>query len=231
MKIEIKHRWDSSVLFKGEFGSLKLAVVAAIGTSANLRDANLRGADLRGANLRGADLRGADLCGANLCGADLRGADLCDANLRGADLCDANLRGADLCDADLCDAKLTEKQLNAFRDDIWAVLSSAPNEAKGVLKALKEGRVDGSTYEGECCCLVGTIANVRGCNYQELGFLKLDASRLAETWFMQIKKGDTPQKNKAVKLASQWIDEWLKNMKLAFSKEAPKKKSKRGAGK
>jgi hypothetical protein len=80
MKIEIRSWINGSLLFSGEFGSLKLAVVAAVGQKTNLRGADLRGADLRDADLRGADLRDADLRGADLRDADLRGADLRDAN-------------------------------------------------------------------------------------------------------------------------------------------------------
>ena len=89
MKIQIKNRWNGSVIFETDAANLGQAILIALKSRANLRGANLRGADLCDANLRGADLcdadlRGADLRGANLCGADLRGADL-----RGADLCDA----------------------------------------------------------------------------------------------------------------------------------------------
>ena len=113
MKIQIKNRFNDSVLFEyeSEKNSIKKTVEQAVNAGANLRGANLRGADLRGADLRGANLRcanlsGADLVGANLrcanlSGADLRGADLRDANLSGANLSGANLRGADLRDADL----------------------------------------------------------------------------------------------------------------------------------
>ena len=61
MKYEIKHRWNGSVLFSFECGSLREAVVEAAKQKANLSDADLSDADLRGAYLRGADLRGADL--------------------------------------------------------------------------------------------------------------------------------------------------------------------------
>ncbi len=100
MKFELKSRFDGSVRFEGEFGSLRLCIEAAVKAKASLCEADLCEADLRGANLREADLREADLRGAGLCGADLRGADLC-----GADLREANLRGADLRGADLCGAK------------------------------------------------------------------------------------------------------------------------------
>ncbi|MDP3937587.1 MAG: pentapeptide repeat-containing protein [Deltaproteobacteria bacterium] len=111
MKIEIRSRYDASVLFAADVGSWKIALEAAVKSpadlgGADLRDADLRGADLRDANLGGADLRGADLRDADLRDADLRGADLRDADLRGADLRDANLRGADLGGADLRDADL-----------------------------------------------------------------------------------------------------------------------------
>jgi len=104
MKFEIESRWTGEVLFSLETESLKLCVVTAVVSGANLQgadlyDADLYDADLRGANLYGADLRGANLYGANLYGADLRGANLRGANLYGADLRGADLQGAK--DADL----------------------------------------------------------------------------------------------------------------------------------
>src|SRR3990167_9139927 len=78
MKIEIKSRYDSAVLFSVEMSSLKLAIEAAVKARADLR-----GANLGGANLGDADLGGADLGGANLGGADLGGADLGGAKVRG----------------------------------------------------------------------------------------------------------------------------------------------------
>ena len=126
MSIEILHRFTQVVLYASDLADVRSALMAAVGSGANLRGANFRGANLaganfRGANLAGADLRGADLAdanfrdadlsganfrGANLRGAKLRGADLWGANLRGADLADANFRGADLRGADLTGANL-----------------------------------------------------------------------------------------------------------------------------
>ena len=84
MKIVIKSRWDSTVLFTCEAASILLALQAALKSGANLC-----GADLSSANLYDADLHGANLYGANLYGADLHGADLRGANLYGASLCGA----------------------------------------------------------------------------------------------------------------------------------------------
>jgi len=96
MKIQIKSRYNASVLFALETESMKLCIEAAVKKGADLRGADLRDAYLRGADLRGADLQGADLQGAYLQGADLQGAYLRDADLQGAYLRDADLQGADL---------------------------------------------------------------------------------------------------------------------------------------
>ena len=91
MKIEIKSRYDASVLFSLEAGSLKLAVEAAVRSRANLARA-----DLSGANLSRADLSRADLAWANLAWANLAGANLARANLAGANLAGANLAGTNV---------------------------------------------------------------------------------------------------------------------------------------
>jgi len=116
-----------SLIFQSTKTTYKDAVIEALGSGANLIDADLRGADLSdaylsGANLSGANLRGADLSdaylsdaylsGANLRGANLRGANLSDADLRGADLRGANLSDADLRGANLSDADLSGAELN-----------------------------------------------------------------------------------------------------------------------
>ena len=110
--------------------------------------------------------------------------------LAGADLAGANLAGADLAGA----------------DDVRAVLDAAPNEVPGLLAALNEGRIDGSVYEGDCACLVGTIANVRGCNYKSLDDLKPDSDRPAEKWFLAIAigRGATPDVSQVAAITRDW---------------------------
>ena len=168
-------------------------------SGANLSDANLSDADLRGANLRGADLRGANLYRANLYRANLGGADLSGADLSDANLSDANLRGANLSDANL----------SKIRDDIYQILDAAPAEVPALIAALKSGEVDGSVYEGKCACLVGTIANARGCNYEELDGIKPNAARPAEIWFYPINEGDTPANNQVCAITVEWCETWL----------------------
>ena len=166
MKIQIKNRWDLSVIFECEADSMKLAVELAVSKKVDLSSANLRSANLRSANLSSADLS-------------------------------------------------LEQQI-FIRDDIWAVLSCAPSEVEGLRQALIDGNIDGSHYTGKCVCLVGTIANVRGCSYEKLGALKPDSGRASERFFMGINKGDTPETNKISKQALIWIDEWLFNMRNTF---------------
>ena len=225
--MKILNRWTDAVLWEGEAGTVAEAVYAALKEGADLVDANLRGAnlvdanlvgaDLRGANLRDADLVGANLVDANLRGANLGGANLVDANLVGANLVGANLRGADLVGADLRDANLRGANLTPIRDDLWAVLSAAPAEVPALLLAIREGRIDGSSYEGTCACLVGTIANARQCGYRDIVTLPPNSARPAERFFLGIHTGDTPATNQFSKLAEEWTADWLARMTACFA--------------
>ena len=113
-------------------------------------------------------------------------------------------------------ANLTGADLTVIRDDLWAVLCSSPREVPALRETLIAGRVNGSCYEGDCACLVGTLANARHCNFHEIPGLTPDSSRPAERFFLAIKKGDTPHKNMHAKLAVDWIDQWAANMATAF---------------
>jgi hypothetical protein len=117
------------------------------------------------------------------------------------------LRGADLSSADL----------RPIRDDFWAVLSAAPKEVAGLRAAIVEGRINGSTYEGQCACLVGTIANVRACGHRDLGILKPEPSRPIERFFLLIQEGNTPANHAPSKIVLEWLDEWVANVSAAFS--------------
>jgi uncharacterized protein YjbI with pentapeptide repeats len=175
---------------------------------ANLSWADLSGADLSGANLRGADLSGADLSGANLSGANLSGANLRGADLSGANLSGADLSGADLSGVDLSVANLSWADLSAIVTDLFEILNSAPEEVAGLLKVLRGGKIDGSAYEGECACLVGTIANLQSCYYEDLPNIQVNSIRPAERWFLAISPGDTPENSPIAKITEGWIEGW-----------------------
>ena len=82
-------------------------------------------------------------------------------------------------------------------------------EAPGLLLALREGRVDGSTYTGECACLVGTIANIKGRVYNDIPGLSPNSSRPIERFFLAISKGDTPATNPMAKIVEGWLLQFL----------------------
>ncbi len=165
-----------SLIWESEKETLKEAVVEKNKHDANLYGANLYGADLHGANLRGA----------NLHGANLRGANLYDANLRGADLRGANLK------------KLPVDFINQCSRDILFIFSCLKKEVPFLKDKLLKGEIDGSQYKGHCACLIGTLANADGgvdkvC--QTIPFYEKGTHNMGETWFLNIKKGDTPENN------------------------------------
>jgi hypothetical protein len=127
MKIEINHLITKAVLFahEQEGNTLKLTVLEAVKSGANLSGADLSGADLSGADLSGAYLSWTNLSGANLSGANLSGANLSGANLFGADLYGADLSGADLSGADLSGAYLSWTNLSGANLS-GEVLTKAP---------------------------------------------------------------------------------------------------------
>ena len=118
MKVQIKHRWNDSILYEADVPDdtpsglqMRRALEAATSAGANLDGAYLAGANLDGAYLDGAYLAGAYLDGANLDGAYLAGANLAGANLDGANLAGAYLDGANLAGANLDGAYLAGANL------------------------------------------------------------------------------------------------------------------------
>jgi hypothetical protein len=93
-------------------------------------------------------------------------------------------------------------------------------EVPALRAAIVAGKIDGSTYGGECACLVGSLAKSAQVNYEKIPGLRPNSSRPAERWFINIKSGDTPETNQFSALALKWIDELLANLKAvgAFSK-------------
>ena len=137
------------------------------------------------------------------------------ANLSGATLSRANLSRANLYGANLDGATLYGANLLPIKSDFFEVLLNAPHEVAGLKQALLSGEVDGSTYEGPCCCLVGTLAKVRNCKYNDLMGIKPNSDRAAERWFMGIRKGNTPETNTVAKITLEWIEEFEAKMAAA----------------
>jgi hypothetical protein len=99
---------------------------------------------------------------------------------------------------------------NEAKADFMLIMAWAELEIPNLILALRNGRVDGSVYTGECACLVGTIANARGV---EVYTLEQNSSRPAERWFMMISKGDKPSDETPGGYASaravEWAEEYL----------------------
>ena len=123
------------------------------------------------------------------------------SNLKGANLKGANLEGANL---------------EAIRDDFFAVLSSVPSEVAGLRAAIVAGQIDGSTYVGACACLVGTLAKVRKCGYDEIPGLSPQGNRPIERFFLGIAVGQTPENHVVSKIVLEWLDGWVARMQAAF---------------
>jgi hypothetical protein len=233
--IEIRHWYTAAVLYRHETATtIREALEMAVAAGARLDGARLDGARLDGARLDGARLDNASLIGArlvnasldgarldgarldgarldnaSLIGARLDGARLDGARLDGARLVNASLVNASLVNASLVNASLDRASLDGIKADIYEVLKTSPAEVDGLLAALREGRIDGSAYQGDCACLVGTLANVRGCPYNGIPGLGPDAGRPAEVWFMAIRPGHTPENNQVAAITERWIAEWL----------------------
>ena len=91
--------------------------------------------------------------------------------------------------ANLDGASLDSTALRLIKADIWRVLAMARHEVPALIRALEAGKVDGSTYEGRCKCLVGTLegASATGLSHAP--------SSPAESWFAPIKPRDAPDKD------------------------------------
>jgi hypothetical protein len=176
---------------------------------ANLTWTNLTRAILTRAKLTRADLTLAKLTRAILAWADLTWADLTCANLRYADLTGAKLTRAKLTRANFAGSNLREANLGEIKADFFKRLAIVPNEIPGLRKALVGGKVDGSAYQGECRCFVGTVAKTRGCEYDKIEGLKPDGYSPTERWFTGISVGDTPKTNQVSAITVEWIDEFL----------------------
>ena len=126
-----------------------------------------------------------------------------------ANLCGANLRGADL-------KKLPQDYINQCSRDILFILEHLKSEVPGLKQALIEGRVDGSQYEGDRACLIGTLANVDGgmkkvC--EAIPYYDKGTHNMGESFFLNIREGDTPKNNSFAKHAVLLCDFVLKGKK------------------
>ena len=182
------------------------------GECANLKGANLRSANLAGTNLKGADLEGADLAGTNLEGANLRCANLKGADLAGADLAGTNLRGAYLEGV----KEIPIDMQNYFKKDLLYVLQNCPiKDVEQLKERIVNGKINGSQYNGECACLIGSLYQIEGLRNESefakshIPYYGCGLHNPSEQLFWQIKEGDKPADNQFSKMALDVIEVYL----------------------
>ncbi|MGL5066115.1 MAG: pentapeptide repeat-containing protein, partial [Microcoleus sp.] len=128
--------------------------------------------------------------------ADLRGANLRDADLSHADLSYANLSHANLRGA--IGWQSTEWTCQA-KQQLRYILSYCRPEVPGLIAKIRAGRIDGTLYEGECTCLIGSLGNEQAV--QKIPDYEKGLHNLSEQLFWQIREGDTPENSEFSKLA------------------------------
>ena len=154
----------------------------------------MRDTILNYANLSDADLSGANLSGAILSGAILSGAKLTRTNLSGADLTRTNLSDA---------------ILSGAKEDFLREVLKMPGELEFLRDAIRNGKINGSVYDGECACLAGTLSKATGKSwsiFKNDSPIEIDASSPRERFFLGIAEGDTPETNPISAIALEWTN-------------------------
>ena len=209
-----RNRYTDATIYESDAAETKRdLVVEAVKRNKSLRWSDLIGADLSGLDLRRSDFSNAGLSGANLSLANLRDADLSDADLSGAKLSGVDLIGAYMKNVVVDYADLRQANLEPIKQDLIAEVLRLPNELEALREAIVAGRIDGSTYSGECAGLAGTLARAHGESEYHGEFIQCNGFSFRaqygsprERWFLMIKPGDTPETNPFARLALEWVD-------------------------
>ena len=112
-------------------------------------------------------------------------------------------------DKSSAEGALNSGAFDSIKADFMYRMLKQKNEVPFLREKIIAGEIDGTCYEGECCCFVGTIAKAANCNYEKLPNLKPDSSSPTELWFYAFRKGYTPDNNEIAKITLGWIDEFL----------------------
>jgi len=118
--------------------------------------------------------------------------------------------------ANLEDAKVSANNewVKQSSQQMLYIFSHLKSELPYLREKLISGKVDGTHYEGQCACLIGSLANSKKKNTDELcnaiPYYSLGLHNVAEQWFFQIRVGDTPENSFFAKHALKLIDDVLK---------------------
>ena len=100
----LRKHTDKTILYEGEYGSLKHCLEDAIKRNIDLSHINLRNQNLSNANIDGANMHDADFSGSNLSGANLSEALLHNSNFRETSLYNCCMSHSDLRECDFSGA-------------------------------------------------------------------------------------------------------------------------------
>jgi hypothetical protein len=113
--------------------------------------------------------------------------------------------------------KVTRSRRVRPNSNVRLITCDTQDEIPFLRQTLLDGKIDGSTYSGDCACLAGTMAHAKqideydGENIQACEGLvvPVNANSPREKWFMGIREGDTPETSQIAKITLLWIDEAL----------------------
>jgi hypothetical protein len=184
----------------------------------NLSHANLTGSDLTGSYLSGINLEDAfldktilkdtGLAYAELSYASFDNAFLVGTDLTGARLNHASFSNAYLNDVDLTDITFEGADLTPIKNDFFRILLRAIPEIPNLVKALIDGKIDGSIYEGYCACLCGTLEKSKNYKIKENVHIERNSDSPIERFFMNIHPGDNTENSEYVKQVFRWLIEF-----------------------
>lgn len=99
---------------------------------------------------------------------------------------------------------LTETEQET-REDLYRWLDLFPDRVPALLDAVRQGRLDGSTYHGKCRCVIGYLSSRPLSDAWEFGSDRPDS---IEEFVQGIIPGDTPSNSPVMAHLERWILEW-----------------------
>lgn len=168
---------------------------------AKLKLVNFKWADLRWADFEWADFRWVSFEWADLGWVDFRCSNLEWVNFKWAGLRWVNFEWANL---EWVFGIEDSERANQCRQNIIYILLNLKSEVKWLRKKILKWKINGSQYEWECCCLIGSLWNDNACNI--IPYYTKWLHNLWEQLFYQIKEWDTPKNNIFSKIALECCD-------------------------
>jgi hypothetical protein len=128
-----------------------------------------------------------------------------DAVLRGADLRGAVLRGIK--------GDLPQAYVNEASREMLFIFEHLKSELPYLREKLVAGEVDGTQYEGDCACLIGSLGQGTSEGVDQvceaIPYYEKGLHNISEQWFWNIREGDTPESSPFAKQALKLIDDVL----------------------